>query len=278
MKNKCLLQFVLVLLTLNTFAQEFQVLDSTKWLCQYNYEFWKDSASRNSLRNAQMMLQIGSRLSKFCSLPGYVGDSLVYLNKGSEPQTYINLASKSLSGIGSTSLIAQYNIYKNYPKKGVMFFKAYDDHKFFKLEQPMGMSWRLDNQKDTIILGYACQKAFTSYAGRDYIAWYSPHIPLNDGPYKFSGLPGLIMKISDTKNQHCFTVTSIKKVNYFQPITFAPHEYVTISAEEYIKIMRNKMVRLFGSVLDGTITIDNEEARAKSLHGLKGTNNFIEKF
>lgn len=55
--------------------------------------------------------------------------------------------------------------------------------------------------KDTKKIGdFNCIKATTYFRGRNYIAWYSPEIPLNSGPWKFSGLPGLIIEIQDLEN------------------------------------------------------------------------------
>ncbi len=48
------------------------------------------------------------------------------------------------------------------------------------------------------ILGYDCKKAVTTFKGREYIAWYSSDIPVDAGPYKFRGLPGLILKIENS--------------------------------------------------------------------------------
>lgn len=284
MKKTAFLQVFLVFLTFNTFGQnivpkELQPIDTTKWLCIYNYEFLQDSTSKYSLKSDQMVLQIGSRHSKFSCIMNVIMDSILYISQGMniDPGTFLNLTSKSISGVNS-NLMSMYNIYKNYPRKGSMVLTDYDDHKFYKVEEQMSMNWKLNTQKDTIILGFTCQKAYTKYAGRDYVAWYCTQIPLRDGPYKFNGLPGFILKISDTKNQHCFTLNSIKKVSYNQSINLRTGSFVDITSEEYIKIMRNKMVRLYGTLQSGAVTFNSEEAKAKSLHGLKGRNNFIEKF
>lgn len=58
------------------------------------------------------------------------------------------------------------------------------------------LQWQMYEENDTI-LGYACLKAGVTYAGRDYTAWFAPEIPINDGPWKFWGLPGLILKVTD---------------------------------------------------------------------------------
>ena len=52
------------------------------------------------------------------------------------------------------------------------------------------------------------QKAATSFAGRDWVEWLAPEIPISDGPYKFNGLPGLIVLLHDTRNHYRFALTS----------------------------------------------------------------------
>ena len=233
MKKTSLFMLLFVPFTLNTFAQEIQLLDSTKWLCQYNYNLLEDSTNRNSAKNTAMVLQIGSHLSKFSNSNSLIGDSLRYYNQGVGLENYVELLNKSMNRRKPGSLLASYGIYKNYPTAGSMFFIAYGDHIFYKLEQPMKMIWELDNQQDSVILGFNCQKAYTTYGGRNYTAWYAPQIPVNEGPYKFNGLPGLILKICDTKNEHCFTLTSLKHVKYFQPIFISKMDYVDITPKEY---------------------------------------------
>lgn len=62
-----------------------------------------------------------------------------------------------------------------------------------------------------IIENYNCILAKTQYAGRNYYSWFCPELPISDGPYIFSGLPGLIMEISDTKMHYSFKILSIEK-------------------------------------------------------------------
>jgi GLPGLI family protein len=74
---------------------------------------------------------------------------------------------------------------------------------------PNQLQWELTTEQDTLA-GYACLKATTRYAGRTYEAWFTPDIPLPDGPYVFWGLPGLIVKIGDTRGQYVFTLTEFR--------------------------------------------------------------------
>ncbi len=278
MKKGHLISLLIMLFALDTFAQDIQPIDSTKWLCTYDYNFLLDSTNNNSRKNDQMYLQIGSHLSKFTCALFFLQDSALYFTelKNLDMATTINQVMKSTNGVRSSTL-SMYRIYKNYPGKGLMSFTAFDD-KHYKVDQPMKMKWKLVTQKDTVIFGYSCQMARTSYAGRDWVAWYSPQIPVADGPYKFNGLPGLILKISDTKNLHCFTLNAIKKVTYDQPILKSTRISVDITAEEYIKAKRNDLMRLYGDLQNGTITSNSEEAKAQAMHGIFSKNNFIEKY
>lgn len=269
-----LILFASLALKLN--AQEVQVIDTTKWLCTYNYEFLQDSTSKYSLKQIQMVLQVGNHSSVFCDLFNFIGDSLLYYNQNTDGAVFANIMSTSLSGINTNQLVS-YSVYKNYPKKAFSFFKAYANQKYFKVVEPMQMKWKLEASKDTEITSYRCKKASTTFAGRRYLAWYTAEIPVGDGPYKFNGLPGLIVKISDIRNEHQFTLTSIKKLKYIRPITISKQNYIEIKPQEYVTVLRNNLNKLSGKVVSGEVKM-NEEAKAKSLQGLKAKNNFIEKY
>lgn len=79
-------------------------------------------------------------------------------------------------------------------------------------EKPAEFKWILLPETDSL-LGYVCQKAEMDFKGRHYMAWYSPDIALNAGPYKFGGLPGLILKIEDTSGDYRWEMEGIERVH-----------------------------------------------------------------
>ncbi len=68
----------------------------------------------------------------------------------------------------------------------------------FAYQEEINLDWKLSD--DTLTIGnYLCQKATTNFAGRNYTAWYTTKIPLTAFPYKFIGLLGTIMQITDSE-------------------------------------------------------------------------------
>mgnify|MGYP000453355946 CR=1 FL=1 len=50
MKIRYLISILFLVLNTNIYAQEVQIIDTTKWLCTYKYEFLQDSTSKYSLK------------------------------------------------------------------------------------------------------------------------------------------------------------------------------------------------------------------------------------
>ena len=72
------------------------------------------------------------------------------------------------------------------------------------------MDWKILPEKEDIF-NYSVQKAELNFGGRKWIAWFTTEIPIQDGPYKFYGLPGLILKISDSEQNFIFEIKGITK-------------------------------------------------------------------
>lgn len=79
-----------------------------------------------------------------------------------------------------------------------------------KYIEPVSLKWTI--LKDTkFYSGYKTRKAVTTAYGRKWIAWYAEDLPLNFGPYKFCGLPGVIVNMYDEKAEYLFTLSQFKK-------------------------------------------------------------------
>ena len=88
-------------------------------------------------------------------------------------------------------------------------------------EKMTPIAWTLGTDTTTI-LGHPCQKATCHWRGRDYEAWFATDIPIRRGPWKFGGLPGLIMKIYDKDRLYVFEAVAIERGSF--PIYQYPKE------------------------------------------------------
>lgn len=79
---------------------------------------------------------------------------------------------------------------------------------FLVKENITPIDWSLtDNTKN--IADYTCYEAIGVFRGRTYSAWFTLDIPVSAGPFKFTGLPGLILEISDQDKEfswHCKSI------------------------------------------------------------------------
>lgn len=75
------------------------------------------------------------------------------------------------------------------------------------------LEWNFSDEETDSIMGYDCRKATVEFAGRNYTAWFTPEIPLPFGPYKFGGLPGLILKLEDSERQYIWEAVGFERDN-----------------------------------------------------------------
>lgn len=186
----------------------FNVLDTINYKCIYNYQHVKDSSNIESKKKANMLLLIGNKYTNFRNEYTYYIDSMRYLStKGLVSHEQVNASFTQYTPGGP-----KYHILKDYTNQTTTIL--YPSTKgLWEAEEKSNMDWTLGEKTDSIA-GYFCKVAYTTFGGRKYTAWYTPEIAMPYGPYKFSGLPGLIVKISDKQQSHVFELESIQKMTF----------------------------------------------------------------
>lgn len=79
--------------------------------------------------------------------------------------------------------------------------RNYDESIEYKDPIP-DFDWMLHDDTLTVCEKYGCMKATTRFRGREWSVWYTTEIPLNAGPWKFCGLPGLILRVEDESGDY----------------------------------------------------------------------------
>ncbi len=96
-------------------------------------------------------------------------------------------------------------------KSGRKIFKSRILRDQYAYEEDRPMDWKI--LPETAKIGdYKTQKAETNFGGRTWYAWFTMEIPFQDGPYKFSGLPGLIVKVEDSEGDYSFDLKEAKNI------------------------------------------------------------------
>ncbi|MBS1735943.1 MAG: GLPGLI family protein [Bacteroidetes bacterium] len=94
------------------------------------------------------------------------------------------------------------HLFKDYESRRIIFeynssfIKSKNKENFYS-DTLYGIVWNLSDEIKKIDT-FDCYKATASFRGRNYVAWYAPSIAISEGPWKFGGLPGLILEIYDT--------------------------------------------------------------------------------
>lgn len=187
MKN---LYFLILFLSFNCiFGQNKQFL--------YEYKFIPDSTNEAEVRTEMMVLNIQKDRSEYYSAERYAADS-----------TMLVAIEKGLFAPAPDKETVNDRVVK-FPNSNQIVYNTFLMWDKYKVKQEVGFNWELTNEFSKI-LNYDVQKATTDFGGRKWIAWFTKEIPIPDGPYKFKNLPGLILKVEDSRHNHVFELKGIK--------------------------------------------------------------------
>jgi GLPGLI family protein len=185
----------------------------------YNLQYQYDSTDVGSMRLDRFILQLGDNGSLFSSESRFFKDSAF---KTDNPT----------AGMGIARSAFNYTLLKE--GKKITTLHNYAVYKF-KLTEDCDFKWEITKEEKEI-LGYKCQKATTFFRGRHFEAWFAPDIPIVDGPYKFSNLPGLILEVYDIQKYYRFWAESIFGMKK-QDAVFDDTKYEAITNKQYKEFM-----------------------------------------
>ena len=195
-------------------------LDNAYLKCQYEY-IWKQDTLSGKTRDDLLILQIGENLSKCYSYYSNEVDSIMALPNGDELWTQMFEAELKKKGVAARNFprkrMRTY-VYKNYPSGKMTVTDGVSLQDFIYEDELNAQQWEIKDSTKTI-LDYPCQMAACNFRGREWTAWFTTDIPVSDGPWKFGGLPGLIMEAYDKGNQYVFTIVGLQKLES-EPIIF----------------------------------------------------------
>ena len=197
----------------------FTTLDTVLLKVSY-LKTYKECVADTAMGRSVHTLKIGEEISHFFgSTPDYFfdhapADIIERDEKESEKGIRMSYSIREWKSNYSDERVKM-EYWKNYPEKGMLGAMSSlivgDGHGFFGYYEPiLVFDWQLEDG-DSIVCGYPCNKATASLRGRTWHVWYTLDIPYSDGPWKLCGLPGLILKATDSTGEFDFTAIAIEE-------------------------------------------------------------------
>lgn len=211
---------------------KFKVLDNSKIVVTYSLELIIDTL-KNDVVKERMVLLVGEKQTKFYSEYTYL-DNLSYTNyelgRAEPNQGY---------GISQDNYI-EYDIFRDLQKQQltVVHRIPFEENRAAQYEESVpSFEWTFGDQSREIA-GYECMKATTSWGGREWRVWFTQDVPIDAGPWKFSGLPGLILAAEDSQGHYVLKCIGIEQK--VEPIKwYTKWRYRKMSKEEWRTFDKN---------------------------------------
>lgn len=209
------------------------VIDTSLVRIQYLMLYVKDVEAPDKKTENTMMLQIGNELSKYFDFHRFLADSL-WNTLAKKKKAISEVRSEILNYRAGTLPL---EIFKNYPKGKIKTIDRVPLETYTFEEEMESPNWELESDTLTVC-GYTCKKATTTYFGRNYTAWYTPEIPISDGPWKFFGLPGLILKVIDDREHYSFECIAIEKPTWGSTIYTRESKPFDVSKKRFYELQK----------------------------------------
>jgi GLPGLI family protein len=119
---------------------------------------------------------------------------------------------KRANGIVAPVVAKKYpnrSIYKNHKDNYLISQEIISGKDFYTKELLNQIQWELTGNAKTI-LKYNCQEATTTFRGREYIAYFTTELPFKAAPFKFDGLPGVVLQVHTIDDKINIEVASLK--------------------------------------------------------------------
>lgn len=260
---------LLIYFLLNSFL----FAQSDNFLVEYKYNFTNDSLNKSDVKTDEFVMRIHpdgyvflpKSIFRMDTIPGditqYMKNGVIQISEMYKQEGYIHHWLRLFYNKSKNNYLIQANV----------SFTRID----FEDNIP-SINWKLVNEEKNIN-GYKAKKALTNLFGRNWEAWYTEEIPISYGPYKFHGLPGLILEIKDSENYFDFQFVSLTKSNSSipKPKNYQRVKMTRVEFEEYIKkYKQNPFIVLGGR---NTLVKDDEEFLKRKKLKLEANNNSIER-
>lgn len=239
-----------------------QGIDSAYAKVTYQLSYIPDSTRKNKTKTDKFVLLLGEKSSIFFSQTKFLRDSAFNenLKNGTIEEFMKNSSLRNQFGI--VGFYSNINLLLNNTDNQVSVIdQTIGGDIFYYTEKLPKFNW--DILTDTVtILNYKCQKAITTFRGRTYFAWFCNQIPINSGPYKFCGLPGLIMRIGDTGNNYIYDFIGIENLFPKRMFELNTNGSIRTTREKFFHLQKYSFDNPWESLRNNGVTVSSTQTNS----------------
>lgn len=205
----------------------------------------RDTTRNDYIIDSPMILRIGEKGSMFFPQKSMANDSLNYYNRELGIQVVIDALTKGHAVSYVLGHEHEY-IFRNLNENETMVYQAVGSEAAYYIEPTECPIWTIGDSLRNIS-GRECIDAHCSFRGREWTAWFTPEIPIKEGPWKLFGLPGLVVEAYDNQQHYRFELTSIR-IDNLSPVGI--FIYDRLYAEK-LRSRKEYLCRMYSLLLKG---------------------------
>lgn len=186
----------------------------------------------------------------------YYNPSTYFLDKSAHDESARNAYGQMASAMqasGQTGMVPSRTVstyvFKNLVDKTLRVYQDSNEEYVYYDEPFDEMKWEIVGDSTKTVLNYECIMAETDYHGRHWTVWFSPEIPVQDGPWKFEGLPGIILMASDSTGEHSIVATGMEYTTEALPKMEVPEYYSKGNRIDFLKLSSKSLERSINEIM-----------------------------
>lgn len=236
--------FLLLFVTSSVRAQIIE--DKEPAILEVHYiKTWVADTLENRSYTDPMTLRIGKTSAMFYPTKMMWADSLLQTDYALYEKLHREMNPLGQSEYKPLGGMEREYLFRNINDGETMIYRVIAGEHYSYTESTEMPVWQIQSETKEV-LGYSCQLASCDFRGRRWYAWFSTDIPINEGPWKLFGLPGLVLEAWDSKKHYAYKAVGLYTKN-LQPVGIRLYisgkPYRLKSRQEFLKKMYKEYIQ-----------------------------------
>ncbi len=162
--------------------------------------------------------------------------------KGQKPLTIVSNGNAVISDTSAVRSGTRYYTKQN--DSEIAFTRSYKNKMYLIADKVPDVFWMIEPESQKKIHNFTCTKAVGQFRGSEIVVYFTTDLPLPFGPWKFKGLPGVILEayVANDKQNYSFTVSKViypHKNDISLELSEKEKSFIPMSYQKFYKKMSN---------------------------------------